>query len=358
MATRILVSTTSFLDTPGLHREKLRETGYTVIPARGPLTEEQLLDIVTDQEQFDGFLCGEDEFSEKVLEAIAPRARVISKYGVGLEKVNLEAAKRLGVKVTNTPRVNHTTVAELTFGLLISATRDIPEHNSRVHAARWDRHTGVELAGKTLGVFGLGRVGREVVKRALAFDMKVLVYNTNWSHAHSAFVADMNRIFSDGAFSEFKPSVTYGDSADEVLKQSDFVTLHINLTKENKAFLDKGKLALCKRGSYVVNVSRGALVDQHAMADAIRRGHILGYAADVLDPEPVTPENPLLNLPGVILTPHIASRTFDSVARQGIAALENIISVLGPSRYGIDSVCALPKEQSLNASSISRSSAA
>jgi D-3-phosphoglycerate dehydrogenase / 2-oxoglutarate reductase len=329
MPIRVLVSTTSFLDTPGPHRDKLKEIGYQVVPARGPLTEEQLLDLVRDQEQFDGFLCGEDEFTEKVLEAITPRAKVISKYGVGLEKINIETAKRLGIKVVNTPRVNHTTVAELTFGLLINATRKISEHNSKVHQGRWERHTGVELCGKTLGVFGLGRVGKEVVKRALAFEMKVLVYNTNWSASHSSFVSEMGRIFSDPVFSECSPSVKYADSIDEVLRQSDFVTLHINLSKENRAFLDRGKLALCKRGAFIINVSRGALVDQEAMAESIRRGHIAGYAADVVEPEPVRPDNPLLGLQNVILTPHIGSRTYESVARQGAAALQNIIDVLG-----------------------------
>ena len=329
MSIRLLVSTTSFLDTPGPHRDRLKELGYKVIPARGPLTEEQLLDIVRDQEQFDGFLCGEDEFSDKVLNAITPRAKVISKYGVGLDKVNLEIANKLGIKVVHTPRVNHTTVAELTFGLLIAVTRQIPEHNADVHAGRWDRRTGVELAGKTLGVFGLGRVGKEVVKRAMAFGMKVIVFNTNWSSNHSAFVASLNKIFSDGMFNEMGPTVEYADNAEDVLSRSDFVTLHINLSKENRVFLDRAKINACKRGAFIINVSRGALVDQEALAEAIRRGSIGGYGADVLDPEPVRADNPLLGVPGVILTPHVASRTYESVARQGMAALQNVIDVLG-----------------------------
>jgi D-3-phosphoglycerate dehydrogenase len=329
MAPRVLVSTTSFLDTPGTHRDRLRSMGYEIIPARGPLSEGLLLDIIKNQGPFDGFLCGEDEFTPAVIQAIGPTAKVISKYGVSIERIDLEGAKKFGIQVLNTPRVNHTTVAELTFGLLIAATRQIPRHNNAVHSGRWERATGIELAGKTLGVFGLGRVGREVVKRGLAFDMKVLVFNTNWNASHEQFVQDLNRLFSDPLYQETKPSVSYGGSADEVLQQSDFISLHINISKENRAFLDRHKIALCKRGSYVVNVSRGALVDQAAMAEALKRGHIAGYAADVLDPEPVNPDNPLLGLNNVVLTPHVASRTYESVERQGTAALDNLKVVLG-----------------------------
>ncbi len=329
MAFRVLVSTTSFLDTPGPHRERLKSLGYDVVSARGPLTESQLIEIVRAQESFDGFLCGEDEFSLRVLEEISPRAKVISKYGVGLDKVDLAAAARLGIKVLNTPRVNHTTVAELTFGLLIASTRQIPDHNHIVHSARWERRTGYELGEKTLGVFGLGRVGKEVVKRALAFGMNVMVYNTNWSAQHSSFVSDMNRIFSDRALGDVAPTVSHADSAEHVLMNADFISLHINLSKENKAFLDRAKIALCKPGVHIVNVSRGALIDQEAMADALKSGHVGGYAADVLDPEPVNPGNPLLGVMGVVLTPHIGSRTFESVARQGLAAIDNIAGILG-----------------------------
>ncbi len=329
MRKRILVSTTSFLDTPGAHREALKSTGYEVVAARGPLSEENFLDLISNHEQFDGFLCGEDVFSKRVLEAITPRAKVISKYGVGLDKVDLEAAAKLGIEVRHTPRVNHTTVSELTFGLLLSLTRRIPEHNSAVHRANWHRLTGVELTGKTLGVIGLGRVGKEVVKRGLAFGMKVLVYNTNWSAAHMAFVEEMTRVFGSAEFSEYPPSVRYVSPVEDLLRAADFVTLHMNFSKENRSFLDRHRLNLCKRGSYIVNVSRGALVDHVAMAEAIKKGHIAGYGADVLDPEPVTPENPLLGIPEVVLTPHIGSRTYDSVARQGLAALENIVTVLG-----------------------------
>ena len=142
MTYSVLVSTSSFIDTPGDHVRKLQETGWEVIKARGPLNQEQLLSYIGDGNRFDAFLCGEDDFNAKVLQAAAPRAKVISKYGVGLDKIDLAEAERLKIQVTNTPGVNHTTVTELTFGLMLSLARAIPEHNALVHRCEWRRQTG------------------------------------------------------------------------------------------------------------------------------------------------------------------------------------------------------------------------
>jgi D-3-phosphoglycerate dehydrogenase len=327
-AQRILVSTTSFLDTPGAHRDLLSASGMTVVSARGPFSDVSLIELIQKHGGFDGYICGEDEFSAKVLEVAAPRAKVISKYGVGLDRIDLEAAERLGISVTNTPGVNHSTVAELTFGLLLSLVRKIPEHNAFVHNCEWRRFTGSELAGKTMGVIGLGRVGREVARRAMSFGMRVLVYNTSWSGSHGQFLTDLHRAFSDPVFAEFSPSIRVIESAEELLGMADVISLHINLSKANQCFLDRRKISACKRGAIIVNVSRGALVDQRALADAIERGHIAGYAADVLEPEPASPDNPLIGLKNVHLTPHIGSRTIESVVRQGCAAVKNLLRVL------------------------------
>ena len=328
MSKRILVSTSSFLDTPGPHRDFLNKYGYEVVLLRGPLSEEKLLESMQTSGPFDGFLCGEDDFTTKVIEAAATNAKVISKYGVGLDRIDLETAQRLGIKVTNTPGVNQTSVSELAFSLMLSLARKIPEHNQHVHNIEWRRFTGVELAHKTLGIIGLGRVGKEVAKRAMAFGMRVLVFNTSWSNGHQQFVEDLTRAFSDPVFSEDKPSIAICQNAEDLVAQCDFLSLHINLTKSNNCVLDRRMLSRCKRGIYVVNVSRGGLIDQRAMADALRSGQVAGYAADVLDPEPVTKDNPLLSVYNVHLTPHIGSRTVDSVIRQGLAAAKNLVEVL------------------------------
>jgi len=334
MAYSVLVSTSSFIDTPGAHVKKLQDAGFEVVKARGPLNQDQLLSHIGDGNRFDAFLCGEDDFNSRVLQAAAPRAKVISKYGVGLDKIDLSEAEKLGIKVTNTPGVNHTTVTELTFGLLLSLARGIPEHNAIVHRCEWKRQTGRELAGKTLGVLGFGRVGKEVAKRAMAFGMNVRVFNTSWGSQHSAFLDQVGKVFADPMFGEYPPIIQHSLKDEEFLPNVDFLSIHMSLTRDNQYFINRRRLSMCRRGVFIVNVSRGALVDQRAMADAIKSGQVAGYGADVLDPEPVQPDNPLLGLHNVHLTPHIGSRTYESVVRQGSAAVDNLINALQARESG------------------------
>lgn len=302
---------------------------------RGPLPAEKIISIVKTHGPFEGFICGEDEFNSDVIEAISPHAKVISKYGVGIDKIDLSAAERYGIKVTNTPGVNHTTVAELTFGLLLSLVRSIPEHNTRVHAAEWKRITGVELAGKTLGVVGFGRVGKEVAMRAMAFGMHVVSYNSSWSREHRNYAHDLNQVFAAPVFGFKKaPYLRHVKEIDTLLEEADFISLHMNLTKENRGFFGATRLAKCKRGVYLINVSRAGLVDERAVVSALKSGQLAGYATDVFEPAPVSPGNPLLGQDHVVLTPHIGSRTIESVERQGLYALRNLLDALRAPRHG------------------------
>ncbi len=234
MAYRILATTTSFFEAQGPHQERLVNLGCEVVTSRGPLSESQLLELVGDGNIFDGFLCGEDEFTSAVIEKIKTRAKVISKYGVGLDKIDVDSARAAGIAVTNTPGVNHATVAELTFGLLLSLARRIPEENAVVHSGQWHRFTGVELAGKTLGVFGFGRVGREVAKRALAFGMNVIVYNTSWSDALEEQIHTLRAAFNHKLFGDPPPTIERNLNDEEALAACDIVSLHMNLTKNNQ----------------------------------------------------------------------------------------------------------------------------
>jgi len=326
---RILATTTSFFDTPGRHQERLQQTGYNVVTSRGPHSEAQLLELVGDGSMYDGYLCGEDEFTVQVIEKIKDKAKIISKYGVGLDRVDLEAAQKYGISVTNTPGVNHATVAELTFGLLLGLVRNIPEENAVVHRGEWRRFTGVELDGKTMGVFGFGRVGREVARRAMAFGMNVIVYNTSWSPQLEESMQSVQSAFNHPLFGTPPPKITRYEEDELALQHCDFVSLHMNLTKNNQSYMNRRRIYACKKGAYILNVSRGALVDQLAMSQAIKNGHIAGYGADVLAQEPVTLDNPLIGMQRVIITPHIGSRTRESVERQGIAAVENLVKSLG-----------------------------
>lgn len=312
----------------------LEHSPLQVVSERGPLPAEKIIALVQEKGPFEGFICGEDEFNSDVIDVIAPSARVISKYGVGIDKIDLAAAERHGIKVTNTPGVNHTTVAELTFGLLLSLVRHIPEHNTLVHSAQWKRLTGIELAGKTLGIVGFGRVGREVALRAMSFGMQVATYNSSWSREHRSFAHDLNQVFSSPLFGQRSPYLRHVKEIEGLLEESDFVSLHMNLTKENRGFLNKTRLAHCRKGAFLINVSRAALIDEGALVEALTSGHLAGYATDVFEPAPVSPDYPLLGMPQVVLTPQIGSRTIESVERQGVFALRNLLDVLRAPGHG------------------------
>jgi D-3-phosphoglycerate dehydrogenase len=162
----------------------------------------------------------------------------------------------------------------------------------------------------------------------MAFGMNVRVFNTSWSAQHTAYLELLNKVFTDSLFSEYPPVIQHSLKDEEFFPNVDFLSVHMSLTRDNQYFINRRRLGMCRRGVFVVNVSRGALVDQRAMAEAVKSGQVAGYGADVLDPEPVQPDNPLLGLHNVHLTPHIGSRTYESVVRQGSAAVDNLMHAL------------------------------
>jgi D-3-phosphoglycerate dehydrogenase len=305
---RILITTTSFQDTPGRHHDLIAEGGFEVDRARGPLAEPEILKLVGNH---DAIICGDDAFTRTVLQKCLPRLKVLSKYGIGVDKIDLPAATELKIPVTFCPGVNHVTVAEHTFGLLLCLTRLIPQQDASVKKGEWKRATGREIAGKTLGVVGMGRIGKEVARRGVIFDMKVCAYDPYWDEA---FARQWN--------------IERKTVAEDLFRASDVISLHMNLTDENREFVNAPRLALMKRGSYLLNCSRGGLVHQGDVAQALKNGHLAGYGADTVDPEPIEKTNPLLAAPNVVLTPHVASRTYESVERQATMAAENMIRVL------------------------------
>ena len=311
---RVLITTTSFMDTPGTHHDLLREQEYENVVARGPLEEDQMIDLVGD---VDGIICGDDAITRRVIEKALPRLKVVSKYGIGLDRIDLEAARQWGVPVTYTPGVNEVTVAEHVFGLMISLARNIPQENQWIKEGQWKRITGHELWGKTIGIIGMGRIGKQVARRALAFEMKVLGCDPIW----------------DDPFCQ-RYSVGRCLLSEEILQQSDIVTLHMNLTPENRYFINRDRLSLMKPTAYLINCARGGLVNTADLLEALRKGRIAGYAADVLEQEPPDPHDPLITsgLENIVLTPHIGSRTYESVVRQATMAVKNLVAVLRGER--------------------------
>jgi len=306
---KVLLTTTSFQDTPGPHHDLLSGQGYEIVRERGPLTEARMLELAGD---FDALLCGDDAITRAVLEKSLPRLKVVAKYGIGLDKVDVAAATDLKIPVTFCPGVNHTTVAEHTFGLLLAIYRQIVEQDNAVHGGKWKRLTGHELMGKTIGIAGLGRIGKEVAIRAKAFGMEVLGFDLYW----------------DEEFAK-KHGVTRVGDVDDLIRRSDIISLHMNLTPETKHFINAQRLELFEKNAVLLNCARGELVDSAALAAALDAGRIAGYGADVLDEEPPQPDHPLLKCRGAVITPHIGSRTYESVVRQATMAAQNMINVLG-----------------------------
>ena len=302
--TRVLLTTTSFQDTPGVHHDLLAKTGFEIVRERGPLPESRMLELAGG---FDAYLCGDDALTRAVIRKSLPRLRVISKYGIGLDKIDVQAATDMKVPVLFTPGVNHKTVAEHTFGLLLAAVRNIVTEANQVAQGRWTRVTGTELYGKTMGIVGLGRIGREVAVRARAFGLNLVGLGTEWD---GAFAADHG--------------IERAASIEDLLRRSDIVTLHTKLTPRTRHLINAGNISLMKKGAVIVNCARGELIELPALVAALKSNHLLAYAADVLDQEPPPRDHPLLGLPNVVLTPHIGSRTHESVQRQATCAVENL----------------------------------
>ncbi len=303
---RILLTTTSFQDTPGSHHDLLDSTGFEIVRERGPLSEERMLELAG---EFDAFLCGDDAITRAVIEKSLPRLKVISKYGIGLDKIELPAATEHQIPVLFTPGVNHTTVAEHTFLLLLSLEKHLLFHCDATRKGEWKRKTGHEIMGKHLGIIGLGRIGKEVAIRAKAFGMPVSAYDLYWDET---FAADHE--------------ITRAASIEEILTNSDVISLHTNLTDETRDLIRAETIATMKDGAIILNCARGEIVHTADIAEALKSGKLGGYGTDVLDEEPPPADHPLLNLPNCVVTPHVGSRTYESVVRQATAAVTNLIA--------------------------------
>jgi D-3-phosphoglycerate dehydrogenase / 2-oxoglutarate reductase len=302
---KILLTTTSFQDTPGGHHDWLAKTGGEIIRARGPLNEADTLALVGD---VDGYICGDDAITRKVLEKARPKLRVLSKYGIGVDKIDVKTATEFGIPVLFTPGVNHTTVAEHTFMLLLALEKNLLFHTDSTRSGGWKRKTGHELAEKTIGIVGLGRIGKEVAIRAKAFGMASIGFDVYWDEK---FAKECN--------------VQRAATLDELLPVADYISLHTNLTPETRDMINVKSIAKMKEGVILLNCARGEIVNTADMVAALQSGRVGGYGADVLDVEPPAADHPLLKLPNVVITPHVASRTYESVVRQATTSVKNLI---------------------------------
>jgi D-3-phosphoglycerate dehydrogenase len=302
---KILLTTTSFQDTPGAHHDLLKQTGWEIITARGPLNEADTLALVGD---VDGYICGDDAITRKVFEKARPKLKVLSKYGIGVDKIDVKSCTEFGIPLLFTPGVNHTTVAEHNFMLLLALEKNFLFHTDSTRSGGWKRKTGHELLDKTIGIIGLGRIGKEVAIRARAFGMNVIGFDVYWD---DKFANDHN--------------VKCAGSIDEIYAASDYISLHTNLTPETRDLISAKSFAKMKPGVLILNCARGEIVNTNDMVAALKSGQVGGYGTDVLDHEPPAADHPLLKLPNVVCTPHVASRTYESVVRQATCAVKNLI---------------------------------
>jgi D-3-phosphoglycerate dehydrogenase / 2-oxoglutarate reductase len=306
---KILLTSTSFQDSPGRHHKMLDDTGFSVDRLRGPLPEKDLLGII---HLYDGIICSDDQYTEEVIKLGAEgKLKIISKYGVGLDSINLEAARKYGVKVTNCPDVNQVTVAEHVFALLLTFFRNVHhEYNATTMQGKWIRTIGHDLYGKHLGIVGLGRIGKELAKRALAFGLTVSTYDP---------CIDEDFIATHG--------ISRFNELAEMTSACDIISLHLPLKKETEKIISAGIISNhIKKGLYLVNTSRAKLVDCEALVHALKSGHIAGYLTDVAEVEPIEKDHPLIGMENVIITSHVGSRTYENIERQGVIAVKNLIS--------------------------------
>ncbi|MDD4079894.1 MAG: phosphoglycerate dehydrogenase [Eubacteriales bacterium] len=306
---KILVTPTSFGKPENADARKLLESFADEVAYNDlgvPLKGQELLSRL---EGADGYIAGVDYITAEVVAAMPESLKVISRYGAGTDRVDLNACKKRGITVTNTPGANATAVCELAFALMLSSARNIPELHAAVQEGRWPRSDGMELAGKTLGIVGLGAIGKKLAIRAAAFEMRVLASDP----------------YLDAAFAKNHGITAMG--LDGLLENSDVISLHVPLTDITRHMINGGSIARMKDGAIIINTARGGLLDEEACAAAIRSGKLRGLGLDAFEQEPLV-DSPLKGLPRVVFTPHTGAHTAEAVRNMGMMAVQNAIAVL------------------------------
>jgi D-3-phosphoglycerate dehydrogenase len=304
----VLVTATSY----GKHDPALKTTlegqvGEVIYnPAGRPLSAAELLPLIRG---IDGLIAGVECIDRPVI-AAAGRLRVIARYGVGVDGVDLVAAREKGIIVANTPGANAGAVAELAIGLMLALARQIPAADRATKAGGWPRLDGLALEGRTVGLVGFGAIGQQVARRLVAFGCPIL--------AHDPLIAavppDLQEV-------QLLP-------IDQLLPRADFLSLHCPVTAETRRMVDAAFLARLKPGAFLINTARGDLVDENALLAALQSGRLRGAALDVFAAQPPGPDNPLLALPQVIATPHTGAHTDAATNAMGWGALRACLAVL------------------------------
>src|SRR5438876_365260 len=290
--------------------DELSRDGALEVLVKTGLSEKELIDQIP---KFAALIVrSQTRVTAAILNA-GPRLRVVGRAGVGVDNVDIETATRRGIIVLNAPGGNTVSTAEHAFSLLLSVARKIPQADANVRARNWDKKNfeGVELYNKTLGIIGMGRIGSELSRRAIAFGMRVIAYDPYLSASRARGL-----------------QVELVDDLDDLVTSADFISLHTPLTAETRHILDAARLQKAKRGVRIINCARGGLVDELALAKALHDGHVAGAALDVFEIEPLPPDSPLRSAQNLVLTPHLDASTAEAQESVGIEIAQSIRAVL------------------------------
>jgi phosphoglycerate dehydrogenase-like enzyme len=309
MSWKVLITARTLDDVGQSAVKLLRDSGCELVipPKYGPLSAEVLEPLL---EGNDVVFASMDKFTDAVLSSrAASRLKLISRWGVGYDAIDVPAATRNGIVIGYTPGLLNETVADCAFALLLSLARGIHLGHAHMAAGRWQPVWGRDVFGKTLGIIGCGRIGQAMARRAAGFNMRLIGYDI----APNPEAAKLGVQFV---------------TLDELLAQSDFVSLHAALTGENRGLLGENQLRKMKPDACLINTARGALVDESALARALTEGWIAGAALDAFVVEPLTPDNPLRSAPNTLLTPHLASFARETGERVSLTAAQTIVDLM------------------------------
>jgi len=284
-----------------------KEIELLVPPVKEQLEEEELLRWVKD---IDGIICGDDQFTERVLQA-APKLKVLSKWGTGIDSIDQAACKRLGIAVRNTPNAFSEPVADSVLGYIINFARKLPLMNRAMHQRTWDKTPSVALHECTLGVIGVGSVGKAVVRRAIAFGMRVL--GNDLVEMPTDFLAETGIEMV---------------SREKLLRQADFVSLNCDLNLTSFHLISDTEFGLMRPAAVVINTARGSIIDEPALVKALQNQQIAGAALDVFEIEPLPASSPLLQMDNVMLAPHNANSSTEAWERVHRNTIHNLLEVL------------------------------
>ena len=314
----VVIASRSFASTDPEPLALLRQVDLTVVQPEHPPRDGALAKLLEDA---DGLIIGAIPLTAAHF-AAAPRLRVVAMHGVGVDHIDLDAARQRGVTVTYAPGSNDASVADLTIGLMLACLRRIPAGDSAVREGVWGGTVGEELTGKVVGILGWGRIGQGVARRLAGFDATILVFDP---------YVPPEPIAAAGA---------HPMALDDLLSTSDIVTLHLPLTPETSNLLDARRLTLLRPSAYLINTARGGIVDEVALARQLREGRLRGAGIDCFAVEPPV-GNPLLSLPSVVVSPHAGAHTWEAITRMGTIAATDVIRVL----RGQEPRCAVPSGQ-------------